>query len=196
MTGLARARRILLAAVVAMAAVLAVTGVWLTFTYRPDAAQAWTDLDSPAAGIGWAQLIHQVASALLVLLVIALLVVGVVATRRWRSTTALLVTTIALAYTGLLLPWDQLALWAVTVGRNYQGMLSAAFSDDVRFVLIRGVEISQGTLRLWFMVHAVALALIFFSLLVLTARSAYWPLPASPAPPTSGGRCRACRSMA
>ncbi|CAN5135214.1 hypothetical protein BH24ACT1_BH24ACT1_08280 [soil metagenome] len=189
MTGLARAHRILLGAVAVVAAVLAVTGVWLTFTYRPSAAQAWTDLDIAPAGTDWPRLIHQVATALLVLLVIALLVVGVVATRRWRSATALLVTTIALAYTGLLLPWDQVALWAVTVGTNYQGMLSAAFSDDVRFVLIRGVEISQGTLRLWFLVHAVALALIFFSLLALTARSAYRRSPAATSPPpTSGDR--------
>ena len=171
MTGLARASRILLGAVVAVAAVLAVTGVWLTFNYRPTAAQAWSDLDSPSAGIGWARLIHQATSALLVALVIALLVVGVVATQRWRSVTALLVTTLALAYTGLLLPWDQLALWAVTVGTDHQGMLHAAFSDDVRFVLIRGVEVSQATLGLWFLVHAVALALAFVGLLALTARS-------------------------
>ena len=170
-------------------AILAVTGVWLTFTYRPSAAQAWSGLDIAPAGIGWAQLIHQMAAALLVPLVIASLVVDVVATRRWRSATALLVTTLALAYTGLLLPWDQLALWAVTVGTDYQGMLSAAFSDEVRFVLIDGVEISQTTLRMWFLVHAVALAALFFGLLTLTARSVYRRSPAAPSPPpTSGDR--------
>lgn len=188
MTGLARAHRILLGAVVAMGAVLAVTGVWLTFTYRPSAAQAWPGLDIAPTGTDWPRLIHQVATALLVPLVIALLAVGVVATRRWRSATALLVTTVALAYTGLLLPWDQLALWAVTTGLDYQGMLSAAFSDEVRFVIIGGFEVSQATLRLWLVVHAVALAVIFFGLLALTARSVYRRSPAPPAPPASGDR--------
>ncbi len=199
MTPLARAHRILLGAVVVVAVVLAVTGVWLTFNYRPNAAQAWRDLDMPSAGIGWARLTHQVATALLVPLVVAFLVVGVVASRRWRPATALLVTTLALTWTGFLLPWDQLALWAVTVGTDYQGMIAAAFNDDVRFVLIGGVEISQATLRLWFLVHTVALTVAFAGLLALAARSVrsrpptgtYPGAPAAPpatSPPTSGDR--------
>ena len=187
---LARAHQLLLGAVVAVAAVLAGTGVWLTFTYRPDAAQAWPGLDSASAGIGWAQLTHQAAAAVLVILLVTFLVVGIVASRRWRSATALLITTLALTWTGSLLPWDQLALWAVTIGSDYQGMLGAAFSDDVRFVLLGGSEVSQAALRLWLLVHTVALTAVFASLLVLAARSTRsrgYPLPSSP-PPSSGGR--------
>ncbi|MBW3610976.1 MAG: hypothetical protein KY438_05540 [Actinobacteria bacterium] len=47
MAPLTRAHRILLVAVVVVAAVLAGTGVWLTFNYRPDAPQAWGDLGIP-----------------------------------------------------------------------------------------------------------------------------------------------------
>jgi quinol-cytochrome oxidoreductase complex cytochrome b subunit len=188
---LARASRLLLGAVVAVAAVLAVTGVWLTFTYRPDAAQAWRDLDLPSAGIGWTRMTHQVAAALLVPLVVAFLVVGVVAYRRWRLAAALLITTLALAYTGLLLPWDQLALWAVTTGTDYQGMLGAAFGDEVRFVLFGGVEIGQAALRLWFLVHTVALTVVFAGLLASAARSvrsSSYPPPEVSPPPSSDDR--------
>lgn len=121
------------------------------------------------------------------------------------AATALLVTTLALIYTGFLLPWDQLALWSVTVGTDYQGMLSAAFSAEVRFVFIGGVEISQATLRLWLLVHTVVLTVVFAGLLALAARDARlrprpagYPsspsgpvasdLPPSVAPPTSGAR--------
>jgi quinol-cytochrome oxidoreductase complex cytochrome b subunit len=172
---------------VAVAAVLAVTGVWLTFNYRPNATQAWPDLGNSPAGTDWPRLIHQVATVVLLPVVVAFLMVGVVASRRWRSATALLVTTLTLAYTGTLLPWDQLALWAVTVGINYQGMLAAAFSDDVRFVILGGAEISQATLALWFVVHAAVLPVVFAGLLALAG---YVRRPSgSPAtPPTSGDR--------
>lgn len=58
-----------------------------------------------------------------------------------------------------------MALWAVTVGSHTEGMWLAAFSDDVRFVLIRGMEISQGTLRLWFIVHIGVLTVAFAAIL-------------------------------
>jgi menaquinol-cytochrome c reductase cytochrome b subunit len=198
-TALGRAQRILIEAVVNVATVLAATGLWLTFDYRPGATQAWPGLGSRPAGTDWPRVIHQLASALIVPLVLALLVVSVVVSRRWRSTGALALTTLALAYTGFLLPWDQLALWAVTVGRDANGMLFAAFDDDVRFIILGGVEISQATLRLWLVVHAAVLPAVFCALLALAARGierhpstgAYDAPPAAPAPgppPTSGAR--------
>jgi quinol-cytochrome oxidoreductase complex cytochrome b subunit len=54
------------------------------------------------------------------------------------------------------LPWDQLALRAVTVGTNYQGLWRASLDHGVQFVLIGGVEIGQPTLRTWFLVHVFA----------------------------------------
>ncbi len=187
MTPLARAQRILLAAVVVMGAVLAVTGVWLTFNYRPSAAQAWSDVPDADIATDWPRLVHQMATVVLVPLVVAFLVVGAVASERWRSATALLVTTLTLAYTGTLLPWDQLALWAVTVGTNYQGMFGAAFDDDVRFVLLNGAEISQATLALWLVVHAAVLPVVFAGLLAL-AGCTRRPSGSPATPPTSSAR--------
>jgi len=36
----------------------------------------------------------------------------------WLVGMALLVTTLGLSFTGYLLPWDQLAYWAITIGAN------------------------------------------------------------------------------
>ena len=47
----------------------------------------------------------------------------------------LLTLTIGLSFTGYLLPWDQLALWAVTVGTNMAGY-TPVFGEEVRFVLL------------------------------------------------------------
>ena len=54
----------------------------------------------------------------------------------------LLTLTLLLSFTGYLLPWDQLALWAVTVGTNMMGY-TPVFGTEVRFVLLGGVEIGS-----------------------------------------------------
>ena len=56
----------------------------------------------------------------------------------WVIGVILLTLTLLLSFTGYLLPWDQLALWAVTVGTNMMGY-TPVFGDQVKFVLA-GVE--------------------------------------------------------
>ena len=58
----------------------------------------------------------------------------------WVIGVILLTLTLLLSFTGYLLPWDQLALWAVTVGTNMMGY-TPVFGSQVRFVLLGGVEI-------------------------------------------------------
>ena len=58
----------------------------------------------------------------------------------WVIGVILLTLTLLLSFTGYLLPWDQLALWAVTVGTNMIGY-TPVFGRDVRFVLLGGAEI-------------------------------------------------------
>ena len=58
----------------------------------------------------------------------------------WVIGVVLLMLTLLLSFTGYLLPWDQLALWAVTVGTNMMGY-TPVFGSQVRFVLLGGKEI-------------------------------------------------------
>ena len=51
---------------------------------------------------------------------------------------------------------DQLALWAVTVGTNMMGY-TPVFGDQVRFVLLGGVEIGTDTLLRWYVLHVLML---------------------------------------
>ena len=63
----------------------------------------------------------------------------------WVIGVILLTLTLLLSFTGYLLPWDQLALWAVTVGTNMMGY-TPVFGEEVRFVLLGGAEIGSETL--------------------------------------------------
>ena len=50
----------------------------------------------------------------------------------WCIGVLLLVLTLLLSFTGYLLPWDQLSLWAVTVGANLQAMPGSCSLAAVR----------------------------------------------------------------
>jgi quinol-cytochrome oxidoreductase complex cytochrome b subunit len=48
----------------------------------------------------------------------------------WVVGVILLVLTFLLSFTGYLLPWDQLAFWAITVGTNIAGSAPGARAED------------------------------------------------------------------
>jgi cytochrome b-561 len=65
-------------------------------------------------------------------------------------------TTLFLSFTGYLLPWDQLAFWAVTVGTNIASSIPV-IGPDVRELLIGGRTIEQPTLIRFYVLHVVFL---------------------------------------
>jgi quinol-cytochrome oxidoreductase complex cytochrome b subunit len=146
-------RRWLWRASVALGLVLVATGLWLSFFYRPIVGNG-----QPTGAVEGIHTIHWVA-ALLFFVVLVVLAVTLVAAwnRAWAPAVAVVVLALGLLWTGTLLPWDQLALAAVTVGTNVHGLVTAAFDDQVKFVLIGGREVSQATIRNAFLVHAVVL---------------------------------------
>lgn len=62
-------------------------------------------------------------------------------------------------FSGFLLPWDHLALHAVTVDTSMHGY-QAVFSDEVRFVLADGQVLGKGTVARTLSLHAAAAAVI------------------------------------
>ena len=77
----------------------------------------------------------------------------------WVIGVCLLLVTLLLSFTGYLLPWDQLALWAVTVGTNMMGY-TPVFGNQVRFVLLGGSEIGTDTLLRWYVLHVLMLPFV------------------------------------
>ena len=58
----------------------------------------------------------------------------------WVVGVVLLFLTLGLSFTGYLLPWDQLAIWAVTVGTSLAGTRRSSRSRS-NFLLLGGVEV-------------------------------------------------------
>lgn len=183
----AMTRRIMQAALAATTLVLITGGIWLTFFYQPTTAQAWDDITTLQDENSWGSLIqvsHRwialgwlliVAAAALVEFISRRVVAGIV-------TSASLLIGLVVAYLGLLLPWDQLALWQVTVGTNIRGF-TPVFGDEVRFVLLDGREISTTQLRTWYLLHVIGGVAVLAAPLaaVLLRRSADQPpRPSSP----------------
>jgi quinol-cytochrome oxidoreductase complex cytochrome b subunit len=68
----------------------------------------------------------------------------------------MLLATLFLSFTGYLLPWDQLAFWAVTVGTNIASSVPA-IGPAIRELLIGGRAIEQPTLIRFYVLHVLFL---------------------------------------
>ena len=86
----------------------------------------------------------------------------------WIIGVVLLLLTLLLSFTGYLLPWDQLALWAVTVGTNIGGF-APVIGKQVNFVLLAGTEISGSTLLRWYVLHV-----LFFPFIIVIFMSVHF----------------------
>ena len=80
--------------------------------------------------------------------------------RRYRGTRAvnwvvgvvLFLSTLFLSFTGYLLPWDQLAFWAITVGTSIAKQ-APIVGPTIQFILLGGHEIGQQTLLRFYVLH-------------------------------------------
>jgi hypothetical protein len=109
-------------------AVTLITGVLLMVYYKPStdlAYQSMKDIHFTVYTGRFIRNIHRWAAQLMVLTVLLHMArVFFTASYKkprefnWLVGLALLVLTLALSFTGYLLPWDQLAYWAITIGSN------------------------------------------------------------------------------
>jgi quinol-cytochrome oxidoreductase complex cytochrome b subunit len=148
---------------------LTVTGIFLMFFYRPTTTQAWNSIYQLKTSVTFGLLVrnmHRWAAHLMVLSVFLhmarVFYHGAYKPPRefnWVIGIVLLLLTLLLSFTGYLLPWDQLSLWAVTVGTNMAGY-TPVFGNQVRFVLLGGNEIGSNTLIRWYVLHVLMLPFV------------------------------------
>jgi quinol-cytochrome oxidoreductase complex cytochrome b subunit len=169
---------------------LTLTGVLLMFYYRPTIALAYRDMKDLEFAITLGKLMrnmHRWAAQAMVVAVIAHMVrvflTGSYKKPRefnWGVGVLLLSLTLFLSFTGYLLPWDQLAIWAVTVGTNMAGatpgignegpfgaLMGMRINNDVRFMLLGGTMVGENTLLRFYVMHCVAVPLVVGILLIL-----------------------------
>jgi len=79
----------------------------------------------------------------------------------WVLGVGLLVLTLALSFTGYLLPWDQLAYWAITVGTNIAAY-APLVGEQLKYLLLGGHVIGPGALLRFYVLHCVILPAAIF----------------------------------
>ena len=148
---------------------LTVTGVMLMFYYVPAVDRAYTDIQQLETNVRFGMLIRNLhrwmahGMVLTVLLhMMRVFYMGAYKPPRefnWVVGVILLVLTLLLSFTGYLLPWDQLALWAITVGTNIAGS-APVLGGETRFILIGGFEVGPNALIRFYTLHVIALPLL------------------------------------
>jgi quinol-cytochrome oxidoreductase complex cytochrome b subunit len=168
--------------------VLTFTGVLLMFYYHPTKVQAFRDILYLENDVPFGKLLrnmHRWGAHLMIIAVwlhmFRVFMTGSYKPPRefnWSVGVIMLVLTLLLSFTGYLLPWDQLAIWAITVGSNmaratpflgYEGPgaqllrlgdvpLIHAY-DDARFALLGGSFVGEGALLRFYVLHCVGLPL-------------------------------------
>jgi len=161
--------------------ILTLTGVVLMFLYVPSVERAYAsvkDLEYVTSYGRFLRATHRIAAHLMVAVVFLHMVRvfltgafknGVLARQNrplnWWIGMAMLLATLLLSFTGYLLPWDQLAYWAITVGTNIARAVPL-IGDQIRFFLLGGHEINQNTLIRFYVLHCVFLPLALGGLFV------------------------------
>jgi len=148
---------------------LTITGIFLMFYYTPTAELAYADTAALSTDVAFGSLVrnmHRWGAHLMVLSVFLhmsrVFYHGAYKPPRefnWIVGVVLLLLTLLLSFSGYLLPWDQLALWAVTVGSNMAGFVPV-IGAQVKFGLLAGVEVSSATLLRFYVLHVLAFPFI------------------------------------
>jgi quinol-cytochrome oxidoreductase complex cytochrome b subunit len=148
---------------------LTVTGVLLMFYYVPSVDRAYTDIASLETNVRYGSLIRNMhrwmahGMVLTVLLhMMRVFYTGAYKPPRefnWIVGVILLILTLLLSFTGYLLPWDQLALWAITVGTNMVGS-APVLGDSVVFVMRGGFDVGPNALIRFYTLHVIGLPLV------------------------------------
>jgi quinol-cytochrome oxidoreductase complex cytochrome b subunit len=155
---------------------LTVTGVYLMFFYVPSVQRAYQDIQTISNSVAFGDLIrnmHRWAAHLMVLTVflhmIRVFYHGAYKPPRefnWAIGVLLLFSTLWLSFTGYLLPWDQIAFWAITVGTQ-MATYAPLLNTESSFILLGGIEVGQETLIRFYVMHVIAFPLIAAILMVV-----------------------------
>jgi len=152
-----------------------VTGILLSLNYAPTPDTAYDSVlfINSQVPFGWfiRGLHHWGASAMVVLVVAHMVSAFVLGAHRaprevtWGIGVCLLLITMAFGFTGYLLPWDQKAYWATTVGTNMAGTFPLIGSTLLR-LLRGGADVGAVTLTQFYSIHVLILPLFLLSLVL------------------------------
>src|SRR6266571_1787719 len=170
--------------------VLTFTGVLLMFYYVPIVPRAYFDMKDLQYVVPFGNILRNMhrygAHAMVFMVMVHMARTFYTASYKpprefnWCVGVILLMLTFLLSFSGYLLPWDQLAIWAVTVGTNmaratpslgHEGpcsdLIGMKINNDVRFVLLGGTQVGPPTLLRFYVLHCIFLPLVGAVLMVV-----------------------------
>ncbi len=154
----------------------AVTGTLLALYYKatPEAAYDSVKFITSDVSFGWLiRSVHHWGANLMILFVVLHMIrIFLQAAYKyprelvWIVGGGLFVITVGFGFTGYLLPWDQKAFWATTVGTEIAG--SVPIVGDIALQMLRGgADVTDATLTRFFGAHVLILPLSLAGLLAL-----------------------------
>ena len=146
-----------------------ITGIMLAFYYKPTAAEAYNSIlyieNEVRFGAAIRMIHHWAANGMIVMCIAHMLRVFIMGAYKkprelnWVSGALLLFLTLLFGFTGYLLPWDQRAFWATTVGSDIAGAFPAI--GNLILVLLRvGWDVSEATLGRFYGLHIIITPLL------------------------------------
>jgi ubiquinol-cytochrome c reductase cytochrome b subunit len=163
--------------------VQALTGTILALYYSPSPDHAYDSVEYVMTQVSFGQVIrgihHWGASVMVVAVVLHMVVTFAMGAYKyprevtWWVGVALLAITFAFGFTGYLLPWDEKAYWATTVGTNMAG--TVPFLGDLLERLLRGgAELGALTLTRFYATHVLLLPMLLVGLVGLHLFLVVW----------------------
>ena len=148
-----------------------ITGIFLMIWYAPSPARAYVDMIRLLSDVPFGQFmrdIHRLGAEMMVAIVTLHMVrtylTGSYKAPRqftWFTGVILLVVTLFLSFSGYLLPWDQLAFWAVTIGTSMAEAVPPKIVGETVNLLARGApDIGANGLLRFYLLHVFFLPLV------------------------------------
>lgn len=147
----------------------AATGIMLAFYYQPTPEAAYASIQYIETQVRFGAAVrmvhHWAANGMIVMCIAHMLRVFIMGAYKaprelnWVSGAILLILTLAFGFTGYLLPWDQRAFWATTVGSEIAGSLPVI--GNLALVYLRvGWDVGAQTLSRFYALHVIALPIL------------------------------------
>ncbi|HZT28476.1 MAG TPA: cytochrome b N-terminal domain-containing protein [Bryobacteraceae bacterium] len=159
--------------------VLVTTGVALMFYYRPHPPEAYQDMKDLRFVVFLGPFLRNMhrwsAHGMVICVFLHMCRVFYTGSYKrprqfnWVIGVALLLLTLGLSFTGYLLPWDQLAFWAITVGTNI-GSYAPVIGPGLRQLLLGGHTVGESALLRFYVLHVAVLP----SAVVLLTMVHFW----------------------
>jgi ubiquinol-cytochrome c reductase cytochrome b subunit len=154
-----------------------ITGIFLMIFYTPSPDAAYGNMLNILSNVPFGKFmrdIHRLGAELMVIVVVLHMARTFVTASykkprqfTWATGVVLLLITLFLSFSGYLLPWDQLAFWAVTIGTSMAEAAPPPQVGEAANLLLRGApDIGAGGLLRFYLLHVIFLplaGLLFFS---------------------------------